>query len=78
MALFPQMVIPAPYRRKAQHELRRVTLELEYERRRASFLKHAASTNPELAGKASAAEVRVAALQARAAQLRRQAGRAAA
>lgn len=78
MALFHDFVIPAPYRSKAQRDLRRVTLQLEYERRRASLLKHAATTNPDLELKASAAEVRVAALQARAAQLRRLAGRTAA
>jgi hypothetical protein len=75
MALFPDIVIPAPYRSKAQHDLRRVSLDLEYERRRASILKRAAATKPDLALKASAAEVLVAALQARAAQLRRSAGR---
>ena len=78
MALFPDIVIPAPYRLKAQRDLRRVSLDLEYERRRASILKRAAATNPALALKASAAEVRVAVLQARAAQLRRSAGRPAA
>jgi hypothetical protein len=77
MALFRDAV-PAPYRLKARRELHRLSLELEYERRRASFLKQAASTNPELALKAGAADVRVAVLQARLAQLRRAAGRSAA
>ena len=75
MALFPDAVILAPYRSRARRELRRVLLEIEYERKRSSALAHAAARHPELAFKASAAEVRVAALQARAAQLRRLAGR---
>ncbi|MBI2757000.1 MAG: hypothetical protein HYX52_09870, partial [Chloroflexi bacterium] len=55
-------------------ELRRIHLELELECDRARALRRAAATNPDLALKASAAEVRVAALHARAAQLRRAAG----
>jgi hypothetical protein len=78
MGLFPDIVRLPPYRVKALRDLRRVSLDLEYERRRAGMLKRAAATNPALALKASAAEVRVAVLQARAAQLRRTAGRAAA
>ena len=73
MALFRDLVVLAPHRSRARSELRRVSLELEYERVRARALTQAAARNPELALKATAAEVRVAALQARAAQLRRQA-----
>ena len=75
MALFPDMVILAPYRSRARRELRRVSLELDYERGRATALAAAATRDPDLALKASAAEVRVAALRARMAQLRRLAGR---
>ena len=74
MALFPDMVILAPHRSRARRELRRVALELDYERRRATALAAAATRDPDLALKASAAEVRVAALRARMAQLRRVAG----
>ena len=75
MALFPDMVILAPYRSRARRELRRVSLELDSERGRATALAAAATRDPDLALKASAAEVRVAALRARMAQLRRLAGR---
>ena len=75
MALFPDMVILAPYRSRARRELRRVSLELDYERGRATALAAAATRDPDLALKASAAEVRVAALRGRMAQLRRLAGR---
>ena len=74
MELFPD-VVPAPYRSNARRELRRVLLQLEYERERSSALTQAAARHPELALKAGAAEVRAAALRARAAQLRRSAGR---
>jgi hypothetical protein len=75
MMLLPSVKTLAPYRMKAQRELRRVSLALELECRRAQALNRAAAGHPELALKASAAEVRVAALRARAAQLRRAAGR---
>jgi len=75
MALFPDLVTPAPYRLVARRELHRVCLELEYERHRADALRRAAVGHPELALKVTAAEVRIAALRARAAQLRRAAGR---
>ena len=75
MALFPDLVTPAPYRLTARRELHRVCLELEYERNRADELRRAAVGHPELALKVTAAEVRIAALRARAAQLRRAAGR---
>ena len=75
MALFPDMAILAPYRSRARRELRRVAIELDYERRRAKALTAAATRDPGLVLKASAAEVRVAALRARMAQLRRGAGR---
>jgi hypothetical protein len=75
MALFPELVVLPPYRSQARRELRRVSLELEFERARARALTRAATRDPGLALKATAAEVRVAALCARAAQLRRQAGR---
>ena len=74
MDLFPD-VVAAPYRSNARRELRRVLLQLEYERERSSALTRAAARLPELAPKASAAEVRVAVLRARVAQLRRSAGR---
>jgi hypothetical protein len=73
VTLFPDVIILAPYRSRARRELRRVSLELEYERRRANALTAAATRDLGLALKASAAEVRVAALRARAAQLRRSA-----
>jgi hypothetical protein len=75
MALFPDLVTPAPYRLKARRELHRVCIELEYERKRADVLRRTAVGRPELALKVTAAEVRIAALSARAAQLRRSAGR---
>ncbi|HMH52094.1 MAG TPA: hypothetical protein VK548_17795 [Candidatus Acidoferrum sp.] len=75
MTLFTNVVTPPPYRAKARRELRRVSLQLEFERDRMGALSRAASARPELAFKAAAAEVRVAALRARAAQLRRAAGR---
>jgi hypothetical protein len=75
MTLFPSAVTPAPYRTNARRELQRVCLALEFERERAEVLQRAAVGHPELALKATAAEVRVAALKARAAQLRRAAGR---
>jgi hypothetical protein len=71
MALFPDVVTPAPYRSRARRELRRICLELEFECERARALNRAASGQPDLALKAAAAEVRVAALRAHAAQLRR-------
>jgi hypothetical protein len=71
--LFPAVIV-APYRAKARRQLRRVLSELAYERARSSALTQAAARHPELALKASAAEVRVAALRAHAAQLRRVAG----
>lgn len=74
MALFPDLVIAAPYRVKARRELHQVCLELEYERQRERALRRIAGSRPELAFKVAAAEVRVAALKARAAQLRRSAG----
>jgi len=74
MALFPDVVILAPYRSRARRELRRVSLELEYERGRATALTAAVRRDPDLAFKVSAADVRVAALRARVAQLRRLAG----
>lgn len=75
MALYPNVVTLAPYRAKARRELRRISLELEFERERAQVLIRSAAAHPELALKAVAAEVRVAALRARAAQLQRSAGR---
>ena len=75
MALFPDVIILPEYRARARRELRQVSLELEYERRRATGLAAAAARDPDLAFKASAADVRVAALRARVAQLRRSAGR---
>jgi hypothetical protein len=75
MALFPDLMTPAPYRLAARRELHRVRVELEYERWRADELRRAAAGHPELTLKVTAAEVRVAALRARAAQLRRSAGR---
>ena len=74
-SLFPDIVTPAPYRLKAQRELRRVCLEMEFQAQHAQALRRAAGGHPDLALKAEAAEVRVAALRARAAQLRRSAGR---
>jgi hypothetical protein len=74
MGLFPDVVILAPHRSRARRELRRVLLQLEYEQQRSTTLTHAAVRHPELTLEASAAEVRVAALRARAAQLRRAAG----
>jgi hypothetical protein len=74
MALFPDLTAPASYRAKARRELRRVSQELEIASERARALRQAATANPDLAFKAIAAEVRVAALRARAAQLRRAAG----
>jgi hypothetical protein len=74
MTLFSNVVTPAPYRARARCELRRVVLELAFERERAEALGRATAAHPELALKAGAAEVRVAALRARAAQLRRAAG----
>src|SRR5262245_58104885 len=75
MTLFPGVMTSAPYRSRARRELGRISLELEFERERAQALARAAQADPGLALKASAAEVRVAALRARAAQLRRAAGR---
>jgi hypothetical protein len=74
MLLFQNEAIPAPWRLKARRELRRISLELALESERAQALNRAASAHPDLALKATAAEVRVAALRARAAQLRRAAG----
>ena len=73
LALFPDLVTPAPYRVKARRELRRVCLELEYERQHAGALRRSAPSSPEVAFKVAAVEVRVAALKARPAQLRRSA-----
>jgi hypothetical protein len=73
MMLFPNMVVPPPYRSDARRELRRITLEFEAEHTRA--LDRSAATDATLALKAIAADVRVVALRARAAQLRRAAGR---
>ena len=75
MALFPNLMRPTPYRATARRQLRRISLELEFERARAQALARAAIGHPELALRAGAAEVRVAALRAQAAQLRRAAGR---
>ena len=74
MMLFPSVTTPAPYRLKARRELRRISLELALESERARALNRAAVGHSELVLKATAAEVRVAALRARAAQLRRAAG----
>jgi hypothetical protein len=75
MMLFPNMVVPPPYRSNARRELRRITLELEVEAEHARALDRSAATDAALGLKAIAADVRVAALRARAAQLRRAAGR---
>ena len=75
MMLFPNMVVPPPYRSNARRELRRITLELEVEAEHARALDRPAAADDALALKAIAADVRVAALRARAAQLRRAAGR---
>ena len=75
MDLFPNEDGRQSYRSKARHELRRVCLELTLEREHADALRRAAAGRPELLFKAEAAEVRVAALKAHAAQLRRAAGR---
>jgi hypothetical protein len=75
MTLFPNLVRPTEYRATARRQLQRVSLELEFERARAQALARAAVGHPELALRAGAAEVRVAALRAQAAQLRRAAGR---
>jgi hypothetical protein len=74
MALFPSFTSAPGYRQEASRELRRVCRELEYERWRAEELKRHSAGNPDLALKAAGAEVRVAALRARAAQLRKAAG----
>jgi len=75
MALFLNEVTPPPYRSQARRELHRVCLELAFECEHAEALRRAAAGHPELELKAGAAEVRVAALRAHAAQLRRAAGR---
>jgi hypothetical protein len=75
MLLFPNMVTPPPYRSNARRELRRITLELERQAEHARALDRSAAADAALAFKAIAADVRVAALRARAAQLRRAAGR---
>lgn len=75
MMLFPNMVTPPPYRSNARRELRRITLELERQAEHARALDRSAATDAALGLKAIAADVRVAALRARAAQLRRAAGR---
>ena len=72
--LFPNVTTLAPHRVKARRELRRISLELELESERAQALSRIAAKRPDLALKAGAAEVRVAVLRARAAQLRRAAG----
>ena len=77
-ALFPEIRAVAPYRSRARHELRRVLLELDYEDKRAAMLRGMTPQDDELALKIAGAEVRIAALRARAAQLRRTAGRLAA
>lgn len=74
MTRFSSLTKPDLDPSRASHELRRVLLELEFERGRLGALARAASIQPKLALKAGAAEVRVAALRARAAQLRRAAG----
>ena len=74
MALFPNVTTAPAYRQEASRELRRVCRELEYERWRVAELKALAAGDRDLQRKAAAAEVRVAALSARAAQLRRAAG----
>ena len=74
MALFPKFSTTPAYRQEAVRELRRVCRELEYERGRAQELRRMAGRDPELERKAGAAEVLVAALSARAAQLRKAAG----
>ena len=74
MSLFPDLVTLPPYRLTARRELRRVGLELDFERWRARELRRIAGGDPTLALKLSAAEVRIAALRARAAQLRRATG----
>jgi hypothetical protein len=75
MMLFPDMVMPPAYRSNAQRELRRITLELERQAVHARALDRCAAADDTLAFKAIAADVRMAALRARAAQLRRAAGR---
>lgn len=74
MTLFPEMTVPAPYRVKALCELRRLGRELDLASERADALRRAASGHPDLELKVTAAEVQVAALRARMAQLRRAAG----
>jgi hypothetical protein len=78
MDLFPSEGRPGSYQAKARSDLRRVCLELAVEREHAEALRRLAASRPGLAFKAEAAEVLVAALKARAAQLRRAAGRPAA
>lgn len=76
MGLFPgRAVVPTDVRSRARHELRRISLELAWASERAEALGFAAGRDPELAIRAQAAGVRVAVLRARAAQLRRAAGR---
>ena len=75
MALFPDIVTLAPYRMTARRELRRVCHAREYERCRTEELRRSAAGHPDIAFKVTAAEVRIAALRARAAQLRRSARR---
>jgi len=76
MGLFPgRAVAPTDLRSRARHELRRISLELAWAAERAEALGSAASGDPEIARRAQAAGVRVAVLRARAAQLRRAAGR---
>jgi hypothetical protein len=75
MMLFPNMVVPPPCRSNARRELRRITLELERQAEHARALGRSAATDAALGLEAIAADVRVAALRARAAQLRRAAGR---
>ena len=76
-ALFPGRASPPPtdVRSRARHDLRRISLELAYAAERADALGSAVLRDPALALKAEAASVRVAVLRARAAQLRRAAGR---
>jgi hypothetical protein len=75
MMLFPNMVVSPPYRSNARRELRRITLELALEAQHARALGRSAAADAALGLKAIAVDVRVAALRARAAQLRRAAGR---
>lgn len=75
MALFPNVTNAPEYRQAASRELRRICRQLDYERWRAAELRRQAGGNPTLMRKADAAEVLVAALSARAAQLRKTAGR---